>query len=83
LIGLGVISCGKWTSSRRSHDDFAPKQWMLGFLSGIGFVHSNGDDPLDNMDGEGVLAWIDNFCQTHPITPLDEAAAAFYFEHPH
>jgi hydrogenase/urease accessory protein HupE len=55
--------------------------WVLGFLSGVGFAAS-GLDPLNNMDGEGIWAWIDNYCRAHPIEQLSEATAAFVMEHP-
>ncbi len=29
---------------------------VMGFLSGIGFIHESGDDPLDATDAQGVWA---------------------------
>jgi hypothetical protein len=57
--------------------------WLLGFLSGIGYVNRDGDDPLDGVDAEGVWAWIDNYCRSYPIQKIGDAAAAFYRAHPH
>jgi hypothetical protein len=63
------------------------ESWVMGFLSGVGFeAHQEAqgvDNPLDGMDVEGVWAWIDNYCQTHPINDIAQAAAAFYRAHPH
>jgi hypothetical protein len=94
LIGAGTSSCGAWTAHRRAYQpggsatlghqgELEDAQWVLGFLSGMGFVHKNDDDPLDGVDGEGVLAWIDNYCRANPIKALDDATTAFYFAHPH
>jgi hypothetical protein len=57
--------------------------WVLGFLSGVGFVGDNGNNPLDGVDAYGVCGWIDNYCRANPIEMIAKAAAAFYFDHPH
>src|SRR4051812_14663298 len=78
LIGPGLSSCGTWTTYRRAYQPggsatsghaqaLENMQWVLGFLSGIGFVGEHDDDPLKGIDGEGVWAWIDNYCREHPI----------------
>jgi len=81
-IGLGGASCGTWTSRRRLEGirRTGYEQWVLGFLSGIGYASVK--DPLNDMDMDGVLAWIDNYCQAHPIAAIGEAAAAFSDAHP-
>jgi hypothetical protein len=67
--GSGTLSCGSWTANRRAGADSAlqAEQWVLGFLSGIGFVSQNGDDPLKHTDPDGVWGWMDNYCGDHPI----------------
>ena len=53
-----------------------PASWVLGFLSGIGYVGI--DDPLNEMDSEGVLAGqITTAVSEHPIDEIANAAAAF------
>jgi hypothetical protein len=94
MIGSGTFSCGSWTASRSAYKIPGPptrgfqvalqdQAWVLGFLSGIGFVAANDDNPLDGVDADGVWAWIDNYCQAHPIENVQQAAAAFYLAHPH
>lgn len=86
--GGGTLSCGSWTENRHSQNRgdtmhaVQGQQWVLGFLSGIGFVAQNDDDPLKNMDVQGVWAWIDNYCRDHPIDQIGTAASAFYYVHP-
>jgi hypothetical protein len=93
LIGSGTESCGSWSAHRHEYRQGAPvthgmqiaqqeASWVLGFLSGIGFMHHNDDDPLDGVDANGVWVWIDNYCQAHPIEAIGQAAA-FYSVHPH
>jgi hypothetical protein len=81
VIGEGSASCGTWTEARdrRSMPD---ESWVLGFLAGIGFMGDDGADPLKGIDGKGVAAWIDNYCASHPIETVVDAAQAFYREHP-
>jgi hypothetical protein len=91
--GNGTASCGAWSAHRRQYnpggqvtrDSQAGLQetaWIIGFLSGIGFVGPQGADPLDGVDIDGVLAWVDNYCHGHPIENVAAAAAAFYYAHP-
>ncbi len=84
LIGVGTNSCGAWTSDRSSqfpHLAIAEEQWVLGFLSGMGFEASGKDDPLNGVDAQGVWAWLDNYCHANPLEPISRAAAAFSFVH--
>jgi hypothetical protein len=93
MIGSGLDSCGAWTahqidynkSGRVTLGSQAVLQevgWVMGFLSGIGFIHANDDDPLKDMDLHGVVAWVSNYCRDHPIKNIGQAAVAFYFAHP-
>jgi hypothetical protein len=94
LIGGGASSCGTWVANRRqsalsgrvtqaSQAELEETAWVVGFLSGVGFIGWGGDDPLDGMDGGGVWAWIDNYCAANPIKDIRDAAEAFYHAHPH
>ena len=63
IIGVGTSSCGTWIANRRAPkqpDWFIDSAWVAGFLSGIGYVGADGDDPLHGLDANAVDAWIDN-----------------------
>jgi hypothetical protein len=86
IIGQGTLSCGSWVSERRkgpaAWEPLPYESWILGFLSGIG-VGSNGAlNPLQGVDAEAVWAWIDNYCQAHPLEHRREAGSAFVTAHP-
>jgi hypothetical protein len=84
-IGAGLSSCGAWTADRRNPSGVAAledSQWVVGFLSGMGFVHANDDDPLVGVDAEAVLAWIDNYCRAKPLEKIEHATIQFYQTHP-
>jgi hypothetical protein len=90
-IGAGLDSCGTWTSDRRSPwsaDAMQEEQWVLGFLTAIGYTGNTNpgaegnQNPLKGMDANGVWAWIDNYCRVNPIERIEDAAAAFNNVHP-
>ena len=80
--GLGMGSCGTWTKVRHDHLAFAYEQWGLGYLSGVGDVHVAKLDPLQGTDADGVWAWVDNYCQGHPLDKIVWAGEAFVKAHP-
>jgi hypothetical protein len=53
VAGLGLASCGTWTAQRSQHSALITEQWMLGYMSRVGF--SDTDDPLANTDAQGGL----------------------------
>jgi hypothetical protein len=84
LIGAGNSSCGTWTAERAHPDQPLPlllTSWVVGFLSGIGWVGQDGDNPLHGVDAEGVWAWVDNYCKAHPIDTIAKGASQFYWAH--
>lgn len=83
MIGAGTVSCGRWTALRRSGSALGAEQWILGFLSGIGYIGDIGVDPLRGTDADGVWGWIDNYCISNPTENLEKAGVAFRFDHPH
>ena len=47
VIGVGVDSCGKWTTDRAQRNSWSAaqdEQWVLGYLSAIG--QSGGPEPM-------------------------------------
>jgi hypothetical protein len=83
-IGLGTLSCGRWTTERQDRKAFALEQWIFGFLSGVGFVGAPSEtNPLNGTDAYAVLAWMDNYCRAHPLDRIMAAGGKFVLEHPH
>jgi hypothetical protein len=83
-IGSGTASCGAWTADRHqlANRALSDEEWVLGFLSGVGYIGYDSANPLNKTDADGVWAWIDNYCSAHPISQISDAAAAFYHAHP-
>lgn len=85
ILGAGALSCGGWTAARQSRDlSFAGslESWVLGFLSGIGYMGSDDVDPMRGLDNYAVAGWIDNYCGAHPLEKIVDAARALYRAHP-
>ncbi len=84
-IGFGRLSCASWTVARRTFVQTPSyEQWVLGYI--VGFAegsHRDDIDPLRGMDEQKVWAWVDNYCQTHSLEPVANAAAQFIIAHPH
>jgi hypothetical protein len=49
-IDTGSSSCGSWTAWRREGRALLPQQWILGFLSGVGYVGVDDQNPLNGVD---------------------------------
>jgi hypothetical protein len=85
FVGAGADSCGTWIASRRQSEwaSIQPGQWILGFLSGVGYWGEGLVDPLNSVDARAVWAWVDNYCLAHPLEDIERAGAAFITAHPH
>jgi hypothetical protein len=71
VYGQGALSCGQWLSDRQ--DPYlkpGANQWLLGFISAAG---DYSGEPLAKTDADGLTAWVDRYCQAHP---LDDAITA-------
>jgi len=81
-LGAGAnATCGKWLADRQSGNAFSMSNWALGYLSGAA-TFSQNLNPLEGLDSDGVLYWIDNFCRSHPLNKFTVALKAFADEHP-
>jgi hypothetical protein len=58
---------------------FPMANWVLGYVTGVNFLASE-TDMLATVDTKGVQAWVDNYCQAHPLDTVDMAAQTLTFE---
>jgi hypothetical protein len=89
-LGFGNKSCGSWVEARRANNATANifEGWLAGFLSGSNsIIAANpalGVDILKEVsaqsDAQGLWAWIDNYCQIHPLNSVATAADALASE---
>ena len=63
LYGLGSLSCQEWVSKRRSDTWYEMGEWMLGFISAVGYydIHT-----LKDNDAQAFLQRMDTYCRQKP-----------------
>ena len=80
--GVGAASsCGTWVAERARRRALGLEQWLMGFLSGVGWSQPDGDDPLTGLDANAVFLWMDNYCSKQPLEPIAMAAARLALAH--
>ena len=85
LSGRGVLTCEAWTAARRDPnrpDAGLNEQWVVGFLSGIGFMALGELDPLHGADDQFVYDWVDAYCRNNPSEKIADAASRLIQQHP-
>jgi len=76
-VGVGAWSCVAWTDTRKSLRSDTPEQWVLGFLSGIGFVIRESNDPLRGLNPQVVSEWMDKYCRRYPDESIAHGIESF------
>ena len=85
LSGRGALTCESWTAARRNPnglDASLNEQWVVGFLSGIGFMALGELDPLHGVDDQFVYDWVDAYCRNNPSEKIADAASRLIQQHP-
>lgn len=83
-LGYGTQSCGTWTQHRRLGVSSSPtlvnQAWVLGFLTAMNAstweLGVSDGDLTKGTDADGLFAWIDNYCATHPLENIRDATLA-------
>lgn len=80
--GIGAkSSCGTWVVERARGRALGLEQWLMGFLSGVGWSQPDGDDPLTGLDANAAFLWMDNYCSKQPLEAVAMAAARLALAH--
>lgn len=82
VMGAGANSCGTWTTEHQapSARSTADDEWVLGYLTGVNSFGAGSSNISGNIDNAGVLAWVTNYCTSHPLDPINIAASSLVFE---
>lgn len=77
----GGSSCGVWRQERQTPTPKVGRlvQWVAGYLSGVNTERTSSDF-LVGTDFDGLMAWVDNYCQSHPLDAVGVAAAKLVIE---
>ena len=75
ILSNGQITCGEFLADS-PHSQSTDMEWVLGYISG-----RNREAPVGSRMagisftvGDSVTAWLQNYCQTHALNHLVEAA---------
>ncbi len=77
--GIGAERCAAWVDAKRSSDKVqraAYETWAHGFLTGAGFERGGAIMTKASMDRDGVLKWLDDYCEANPRMSIERAAVA-------
>jgi hypothetical protein len=92
IKGSGSDDCGEWLQYRQSVASqqatsrdvlllSMEKSWIDGFVSGINATQAFGNaDLLGSHPGEGMYAWVDNYCRSKPLDNILAASLALAIE---
>jgi len=84
-FGLATMSCQDWTENVTDTGQGTPQNpynyagmtsWVEGYVSGVEdyAAISNNVDVTTNTDGNGLIGWMDNYCESHPEQEIRDAA---------
>jgi hypothetical protein len=77
VYGQGNSSCGTWIQDKQSDSraislHAIDRAWVGGFVSGSGHTGLQ----LRKTDSNGIVAFMDTYCQAHPLENISLGAAA-------
>ena len=75
VIGQGANSCWAWTRGReaKAATEGLYTQWVAGFVSGLNW-DTTDPDILTELDFDGLMAWVDNYCKANPLAKVTTGA---------
>jgi len=78
ILGRGTTSCGSYLEARRTRDVsfLAYEAWLTGYVTAVNLASANTEDISRGTDLDGLLGWLDNWCQTHPTSSYASASEA-------
>lgn len=83
VMGLAAMSCGRYTADRRQappDQDNLAYEWVAGYLSAYNQYVDPARDVIGTPDAAALSGWLDNYCTTHPLDNLAQAAMALIRE---
>ena len=85
VFGEGWVTCGQWIEDRGAPMSLprgADEAWIRGYLTGMNAGMSIFKPPMAsvglNSDPAANNLWIDNWCRTHPLSKINDAAFELY-----
>ncbi len=81
VIGAGGNSCGTWTAEQKMPRRLEDEAWLVGYISAANRFAPGAEGDLTNgIEGRGLISWMDNYCQSHPLNMIETGAVALVDE---
>lgn len=83
IFGPGTASCGTWSQYDKQPDNpvkAALQSWVLGFVTGMESGAQLPPAIFKGIDNRGLLGWVSNYCQAHPLDQVSVAAVSLLNE---
>jgi len=82
-LGVAAQTCRAWTRNKRRSPAGrrADREWLLGFIEGIGFTTAALSAPVilrSSDDPEALIGFVDAHCAATPDAKVGEAAGALW-----
>ena len=79
VLGNGNGSCGSWTRDKSLNP--VQRAWVFGYVTASSqwlLPPERGvmRNLAEGTDADGVSAWVDNYCSSHPLETIYSAAEA-------
>jgi hypothetical protein len=82
LTTMGSRSCGVWVKEHNTNIETvltaADGAWLTGYLTG--FAIGTNIDILKGAEGESLILWITNYCNSNPLDNVGNAATSLALE---
>ncbi len=81
ILSNGQDSCGEFLAGGMQHQE-VDIEWILEFISGVNSMSPAGDRMVGRSirDIEAVTAWVQQYCRSHPLDYMPNAAGALRVE---
>lgn len=78
IMGPALEPCSSWVQDRQASNlqSVAKLNWVLGFVSAYNEYVAPGGNISHGQTPNDVGAWIDRYCQAHPVEHISRAARA-------
>jgi hypothetical protein len=73
-MGIGVLSCGAYNEARKKGTDRSFTIWIGGYITTTNYNLKDTNDIAGSTDLDGMMGWLDNWCQANPTKNFAYAA---------
>ena len=76
IQGTGASSCGNYIDERRKDEwgEVVFAAWIAGYVTATNLERPKTYDIMGRTDLDGILLWLENYCQQHPTESFAKAA---------